>query len=160
MIRASRHGTAHATRVAQATPAGGARFAWGRGCIYVLASLAALALPVRAQALLPVPSGQPVELADVLLDNNPGELWVRFRFLAPRIGDLAGQIGYDVAAIDMAHLCQILAVPYVETRGITPARVVISMSDRPIEFGASQPGATQYFEAYRLQDSRCIWEEF
>ncbi|WP_342726789.1 DUF6497 family protein [Ruegeria marina] len=125
-----------------------------------MACLAFLAVPARAQALLPVPSGQPVELADVLLDDNPGELWVRFRFLAPKIGGQAGQIGYDVAAIDMAHLCEILAVPYVETRGITPARVVISMSDRPVDFGTAQPGATQYFEAYRLQDSRCIWEEF
>jgi hypothetical protein len=27
-----------------------------------------------------------VHLSDVLLDNNPGELWVRFRFIAPKIG--------------------------------------------------------------------------
>lgn len=132
----------------------------GRGCLYVLALMAAFAAPVRAQALLPVPSGQPVELADVLLDNNPGELWIRFRFIAPKIGDQAGQIPYDVVAIDMEHLCTILAVPYVESRQITPARVIISMSDRPVAFGTSQPGATQFFEAYRLRDSRCIWEEF
>ena len=115
---------------------------------------------VQAQEgnLLPVPSGQPVTLNDVLLDNNPGELWLRFRFIAPKIGDSIGRIGYDVATVDMEHLCQTLAIPYVEHHKLTPARVVISLSDRPVEFGDASTDATQYFEAYRLEHSACIWE--
>ncbi|WP_120981163.1 DUF6497 family protein [Ruegeria conchae] len=113
---------------------------------------------VQASNLLPVPSGQPVELSNVLLDTNPGELWVRFRFIAPNIGATVGRITYDVAVIDMEHLCQTLAVPYVAQHDLDPARVVISFSDRPLEFGTSEPDATQFFEAYRLEQSQCIWE--
>ncbi|WP_254683770.1 DUF6497 family protein [Ruegeria sp. AD91A] len=122
--------------------------------------LCALGTSVFAQtdSSLPVPSGQPVQLSDVLLDNNPGELWVRFRFVAPKIGASVGRIGYDVASKDMEHLCQILAVPYVAQHELQPSRVVISLSDRPVEFGDTAPDATQYFEAYRLEQSRCIWE--
>ncbi|WP_241481059.1 DUF6497 family protein [Ruegeria sp. ANG-S4] len=115
---------------------------------------------LAAENLLPVPSGQPVELSNVLLDTNPGELWVRFRFVAPKIGSNAGQITYDIAVVDMAHLCEVLAVPYVARHELDPARVVISFSDRALDFGVSSPDATQFFEAYRLEQSECVWEGF
>ena len=130
---------------------------WGRaGLSSVLALWSATG--VLAGTLLPVPSGQPVELQNVMLDNNPGELWVRFRFIAPKIGSTVGRITYDVAAVDMAHLCDVLAVPYVARHKLEPARIVISFSDRVLEFGDAAPDATQFFEAYRLEETRCIWE--
>ncbi|EEE38043.1 hypothetical protein RKLH11_1884 [Rhodobacteraceae bacterium KLH11] len=121
-------------------------------------AVASAASTTLANNLLPVPSGQPVELGNVLLDTNPGELWVRFRFIAPKIGSTVGQISYDVSVIDMAHLCQTLAIPYVAQHELEPARVVISFSDRAVEFGASDPDVTQFFEVYRLEQSMCIWE--
>jgi len=154
----TRHSKARAESHARATSERGARlWVWGRAFVLTLFGWAS---PVFAQSdvLLPVPSGQPVHLSDVLLDNNPGELWVRFRFIAPKIGSTVGRIGYDVASADMEHLCQTLAVAYVEKYELEPARVVISLSDRPIEFGRSSPDATQFFEAYRLEQSQCIWE--
>ena len=159
MLRPDRHRTAQAKIAAPATPDGGARFWWVRGRALSFAFWLCSA-PGFATAgnLLPVPSGQDVELSDVLLDNNPGELWVRFRFVAPKIGAAVGRIGYDVASIDMAHLCETLAVPYVAQHQLEPALVVISMSDRAIEFGRTAPDATQFFEAYRLEQARCIWE--
>ncbi|TMV07863.1 hypothetical protein FGK63_10415 [Ruegeria sediminis] len=161
MIRANRHRTACAESDAQAAPAGGACVSRGRGCGIAAGFLVFVAAATaRAEALLPVPSGQPVQLADVLLDDNPGELWVRFRFIAPKIGSAVGQIGYDVATIDMEHLCRTLAVPYVDKHRLEPARVIISMSDRAVDFGMSAPDTTQFFEAYRLENSRCIWEGF
>jgi len=129
-----------------------------KGLNTLLAVLAWPAGQAAAENLLPVPSGQPVELRNVLLDTNPGELWVRFRFVAPKIGSTVGRITYDIAVVDMAHLCEVLAVPYVAQHDLEPARVVISFSDRPIDFGVSSPEATQFFEAYRLEQSRCIWE--
>lgn len=123
---------------------------WGFGLVSVS--------QVQAENLLPVPSGQPVVLQNVMLDSNPGELWVRFRFVAPRIGSTAGRITYDVATVDMAHLCTVLAVPYVAQHELDPARVVISFSDRAVDFGNSSPDATQFFEAYRLEDATCIWD--
>lgn len=159
MIRQIRHRTAQANSTARAIPEGGACPWWVRGRAISLIVFALFA-PVSAESnsSLPVPSGQPVQLSDVLLDTNPGELWLRFRFIAPKIGATVGRIGYDVASIDMEHLCQTLAVPYVAKHELTPARVVISFSDRPLEFGDAAPDATQFFEAYRLEQSRCIWE--
>ncbi len=159
MIRPIRHRTAQFNSTARAIPEGGARPRRVRDRA-ICVMLCALCAPVLAQSdtPLPVPSGQPVHLDDVLLDNNPGELWVRFRFIAPKIGTTVGRITYDVASKDMEHLCQILAVPYVAEHELQPARVVISLSDRPVEFGDVAPDATQFFEAYRLEQSRCIWE--
>ena len=148
---------ARAKSHARAIPERGAHLWWVRGRAFSLALLT-VSSPVTAQSLLPVPSGQPVHLKDVLLDNNPGELWVRFRFIAPKIGSDVGRIGYDVASVDMEHLCHTLAVAYVAEYDLEPARVVISLSDRPTECGRAAPDATQYFEAYRLEQAQCIWE--
>ncbi|WP_254443504.1 DUF6497 family protein [Ruegeria atlantica] len=155
----ARYKKARAKSHARAIPERGACVSqvWGR--VFFLAFLAWSSTAVaQSDNLLPVPSGQPVHLSDVLLDDNPGELWVRFRFVAPKIGYTVGRIGYDVASADMEHLCQTLAVAYVAKYELKPARVVISLSDRPTEFGQSKPDATQFFEAYRLEESRCIWE--
>ena len=153
-----KHRKARAESQAHATPERGAHsWVWGRAFVMVLLGWTSPAF-AQSDNLLPVPSGQPVHLSDVLLDSNPGELWVRFRFIAPKIGSTVGRIGYDVASTDMEHLCQTLAVAYVEKHELDPARVVISLSDRPTKFGRASPDATQFFEAYRLEQSRCIWE--
>ncbi|SEJ53758.1 hypothetical protein SAMN05444007_105168 [Cribrihabitans marinus] len=122
----------------------------------VCAALLAAA-PLSASEALDVPSGQPVHLDEILSDENPGALWLRFRFRAPKIG---GTTDYDSASRDMEYLCRTLVVPYAELHGLKPARVVISLSDRTVPFGQSDPDATQFFEAFRLEDATCIWEEF
>ncbi|NRB17357.1 MAG: hypothetical protein HRU33_07215 [Rhodobacteraceae bacterium] len=159
MIRFSQDRTARASGVAPAAPAGGAQVIGGRGCGYLL-GLLLCASPLLAESPFPVPSGQNVTLSEVLLDETPGELWVRFRFVAPAITRDSGSVDYDQAAPDMDHLCDALALPYLEIHAITPARVVISLMDRPVAFGAQDPAATQFFESYRPAGLRCIWEEF
>lgn len=119
----------------------------------------ALAGPVAAQQAQ-VPSGQAVTLNEVLIDEQPGEVWVRFRFIAPEIARDGGSVGYEVASPDMDHLCETLALPYLQQYALSPTRVVISLSDREVPFGAPTPEATQFFEAYRPETTRCIWEEF
>jgi len=119
-----------------------------------------LATPLHADDPFPVPSGQNVTLTEVLLDEAPGELWARFRFVAPAITRDTGSVNYDLAGPDMDHLCDALALPYLASHSIAPARVVISLMDRPVTFGAQDPAATQFFETYRTQGARCIWEEF
>ncbi len=157
MPRLTGHKTVQVATTLHAPPEEGSRRWRIRGCTGVFTLLVGVGSAL-ASNLLPVPSGQPVELSDVLLDTNPGELWVRFRFIAPKIGSTAGRITYDVAVVDMEHLCETLAVPYVAQHELQPARIVISFSDRPVAFGTSEPDATQFFEAYRLDQSRCIWE--
>lgn len=121
--------------------------------------LLALAFPAVAEPL-DVPSGQPVTLTEVLTDENPGALWVRFRFLAPEIARGNGKVTPEDAAADMDWLCAHLALDYLARYEMAPARVVISLSDRAVPFGVADPSATQFFESYRPVDGRCIWEGF
>jgi len=105
-----------------------------------------------------VPSGQPVTLVEVLIDDVGGQTWLRFRFVAPQIARNTGTITFEAAAADMAHLCDQVAVPYIAEYDLTGDIVVISMSDRPVDFGAFDQDATQFFEAYRLEGDACVWE--
>lgn len=112
-------------------------------------------------ALIAVPSGQPVTLMDVIWnEQGPAGLTFRFRFLAPLIAREGGTIGYELAAEDMMHLCQTYALPRVPNTGPQPAQIVVSLSDRPVPFGQTAPEATQFFEAYSLENGICIWEMF
>lgn len=167
MIRVSRIQTACAFSAAPAAPAGGAWETGGRGCGYlVVIPFALSALSAVAAEPVAVPSGQPVTLAEVLLDDAPGQagqagsIWARFRFVAPEIARETGTVSYDAAAPDMDHLCETQALPYLAEHRITAAKVVISLSDRTVPFGAQDPAATQFFEAYRPETTGCMWEAF
>lgn len=102
---------------------------------------------------IPVPSGQAVTFHEMIAgESGP----VRFRFVAPEIAREGGTIGFDRAAADMAHLCRHYALPRLE--GQDAHKVIISLSDREIAFGTSDPSVTQFFEAYRIDDGACIGE--
>ncbi|MEX0280531.1 MAG: DUF6497 family protein [Arenibacterium sp.] len=121
--------------------------------------LVLIAQPVAAQKV-DVPSGQKVELQEVLLDSLAGEPYARFRFVAPGISRVNGRISHDVAVIDIEALCDDFALPYLTDNNIDVARIVVSMADRVLEFGASDPDATQFFDSFRPESGRCIWEEY
>ena len=108
-----------------------------------------------------VPSGQVVTLLDVIW-NAPGPtgLAVRFRFLAPAISRATGAVDFATASADMLHLCQTYALPRIAEFGPEPSQIIISMSDMAVPFGEPSPDATQFFEAYTVQDDACIWEVF
>ena len=123
------------------------------GCIAVAG--AALAEPVA------VPSGQPVEFVEVIQDTaGPAGATQRFRFLAPEISRSGDGVDFAKAAPDMEFLCTHFALPRLPADGPAPAQIIVSLSDRPVAFGEVAPGATQFFEAYRIEDGACIWEEF
>jgi len=108
---------------------------------------------------LMLPSGVEATLHEVLIDDLSGQTWARFRFLAPGVGAPGAEDdggGYD----DMSYLCDTVAVPYLAEKSLTADRVVISLADRVLPFGAPDPEATQYFGSYRVQDGRCVWEEY
>lgn len=132
----------------------------GRGCGFPVSLLVCVWASVAAAVEVPVPSGQPVSLNEVLLDTAPGELWVRFRFIAPHIARETGLVSYEQAGPDMDALCQDVALPYLDHHEIEAARVVISLSDQRLPFGSKDRTATQFFEAYRPENEACIWEEF
>ena len=128
-----------------------------------LTLLAAAALPAAAPAedLIEVPSGQAVSLYDTVSgEPGPGGLTVRFRFLAPGIAREKGEIAFETAQADMAHLCETYVLPRLSDIGPRVAQVVVTLMDRPVPFGATMPEATQFFEAYRPEDGHCVWEGF
>jgi len=119
----------------------------------------ALAIGVAAPvAAFEVPSGQQIELQEVLVEELGQETWLRFRFIAPQIAKGPDAIAYDIAAPDMEHLCTFVALPYIVEHALTGQVIVVSLADRAVEFGAADPDATQFFEAFRAQDDLCIWE--
>ena len=104
---------------------------------------------------LTLPSGQVVTLQDVIWNApGPSGLTLRFRFIAPAIAETETGPGvdFDTAAGDMAWLCQTYALPRLSALGPKPAQIIISFSDRAVPFGEAAPDATQFFEAYRVEE--------
>ncbi|WP_299045579.1 DUF6497 family protein [uncultured Tateyamaria sp.] len=127
---------------------------WVRGCgsALMLSAMPALAYDV--------PSGQPVTLSEVLVDQVGTEAWLRFRFVAPDIARGAGAVSYADAEADFQALCDGFALGYMTEFDLSADVVVISLMDRPVPFGTSDPDATQFFEAYRIGPEGCVWEAF
>ena len=124
----------------------------------VLSCLFAAFLTATPAFAIDVPSGQPIELQEVLVDEVNGETWLRFRFITPEIAREGGSIGYDVAASDMFDLCANLALPYIAQYDLNGQMIVMSFADRSTEFGVPDPDATQFFEAFSPDGDACIWE--
>jgi hypothetical protein len=143
----------------RATPAGGARKR-GWGCVFslTLACLSTASFADDSDVAIEVPSGQPVSFLEMLWDRPGFGLFYRYRFLAPELGE-PGR-GFDDVAADLEHLCNAFAIPRLAQTGPQPSQIVISLSSAPVEFGESAPDITQYFEAYSVEDGRCIWEVF
>lgn len=122
---------------------------------------ALLFVTANSDESIAVPSGQKVTYYDVI-QNQPGNsgLTYRFRFLAPGISRAGLGMDIEETSTDMDFLCTNFALPRLPETGPTPSEIIISFSDRPVEFGTPSPEATQFFESYRIEDGICIWEGF
>ncbi len=133
-------------------------------CAAILAAAVAIAPMAWAQEALPegpleVPSRQLVTLQEAFYEEQQdGSLWLRLRFVAPRIGSGPGEYGFDVVEWDMAHLCEVLGIPLAAEGGAE--LIVVSFANAPVGFGESNPDVAQFFEAYRPRDGECHWEEY
>lgn len=140
-----------------------ARLAWGAALLFsVLVAAVALAPRATPQTLpegpLEVPSRQLVTLQEAFYETQQdGAVWLRLRFLAPRIGPGPGQYGFDVVEWDMAHLCETLGLPLAAEGGAEA--IVVSFANAPIEFGEANPDVAQFFELYLPREGECIWAE-
>lgn len=112
-------------------------------------------------AAIVLPSGQSVTLVETIW-NTPGPqgMVTRFRFLAPEINPERGFVDFAQAVDDIAWLCQNFALDRVVQSGPLPSQVIVSLADRDLPFGEAAPEATQYFEAFRIENGSCIWEVF
>jgi hypothetical protein len=100
------------------------------------------------------PSGVMPTLFDQVWEAEAGI--ARFRFLR---ADLA-TVGQGAVAEDFQWLCDQVALPALTSSGWAAQVIVISISDREMALGQIDPGATQFFEGYRLTDGACIWDPF
>lgn len=124
---------------------------------FAAASLTATGL---VTSVLGAPSGQPIELYDVLIDEVGFETWLRFRFLAPEIAKNGGTITFAQAEPDLEYLCAEVALPYIAEFDLKPEIIAVMLSDRPIEFGVSDPEVTQFIDVFRVTSGACVWEGF
>ncbi|WP_147126162.1 DUF6497 family protein [Shimia ponticola] len=106
-----------------------------------------------------VPSGQELTFQESFYEEQAdGALWARYRFVMPAIAR-GGDVGYAEVADDFVHLCEVYVLPGLDAEDL-PVQIVISLSDRESEFGVPTPDATQFFEAFRIENGACIWEGF
>ncbi len=132
-----------------------------RTCAAAAALWLCLAYPLSAEEKIEVPSGQDMSFVDMVRDApGPDGLTYRFRFLAPAIARDDGTVSAEMAFDDMLALCQTYALPRLAVNAPVPGQIVISLSDRPVDFGVPNPEATQFFEAFRPEGTTCIWEGF
>jgi hypothetical protein len=129
----------------------------------LLATAVALAQPALSQALpegpLEVLSNQRVTLQEAFFEEQPdGAVWLRLRFVAPRIGSGPGEYGFDVVEWDMAHLCETLGLPWAAEGGAE--LIVVSFANARLEFGETDASVAQFFEAYRPEGGECVWQEY
>lgn len=109
-----------------------------------------------------VPSGQQITYQEAILEPQPaGDAWLRLRFVAPRIGDGAGNVSFAEAADDMAFLCREVGVEVARQAAPEVTRIIVSLSAEETEFARSYPDIVQYFEQYRITaENTCVWEDF
>lgn len=119
-------------------------------------------LAIAADGAITAPSGQVVTFVEAIRDPaGANGLAIRFRFLAPGIARSGGKVTADAAQDDMQALCDGYALPQLSgAADPLPVHVIISLSDRTVAFGEADPDATQFFESFRPENGRCIWEAF
>jgi len=116
-----------------------------------------LAAPAVAQEFS-APSGLRLYLSGVVLEPAAGI--ARFRFVAPGIDPAGDAVPYEAVAGDFSWLCERLALPALRSNAQELGQIIISMADRAVVFGATDPDATQFFESYAVDGETCVWEAF
>lgn len=121
----------------------------------LMLTLLAAATTAQAQSLT-APSGLTIEVGEVRLEEDTG--FARFRFIAETLG----QTGAEFADVqpDFQWLCETLAVPALAANDFTPDQVIISLGDRLVPFGSSDPDATQYIAGFTTDGESCTEELF
>lgn len=109
------------------------------------------------EAGLVLPSGLVADLQEMLQDRQGQEQVYRFRFVAP---DFVSDGDTDRVMADLEYLCTRFALPKLASVEPVPDRIIISLADKPSEFGQFDPAVTQVFEAYHAESGDCIWEMF
>lgn len=82
------------------------------------------------------------------------------RFIAPDIAREGGSVGADAALADLDWLCRTHGVPVAALPAARSDKLVITIMDRPVPRGTTDPAATQYFGLYTVEDGACVPVDF
>lgn len=105
-----------------------------------------------------MPSGLDITLYDVILEADAKI--ARFRFTVPAIAASAGHKGFVDVIDDLQFVCDKVIVPALQGNGWDSGEVVVSVSDKPVDFGVYDPDVTQFFQPFRMEADACVWEDF
>lgn len=112
----------------------------------------------QAQA---VPSGQPVVLWQVLWERVEGQgTQAILRFIAPEVARDGGSVGFEAAQGDLDWLCETHGLPVASLPYARSDSIVVTLMDRAVPRGVTDPDVTQYFGLYRVEDAECVAEDF
>jgi hypothetical protein len=104
-----------------------------------------------------VPSGRELRLIDIITSApGPEGATARFRFLAP--GLTRDEI--EASAIDMQSVCDTYAISRIDGMVPAPQQIIISFASEKVPFGEAAPEVVQFFESFRVENDRCVWEVF
>jgi hypothetical protein len=104
-----------------------------------------------------LPSGFRHSLFETREDTTPdGKRVLRLRYVDPNLTS----DDHQRVAEDFAALCARDALPKQAAADMAFDQAVISLANKKSEFGVFNPDVTQYFEAFTLENDRCIWEAF
>ncbi len=106
-----------------------------------------------------VPSGVPMTLYDVRLEDEPEQV-ARFRFVSAAIDPSGEGRTFGDLVDDLQFICEQVVVPSLAANDWTGQSVVISVSSQETEFGIYDDSVTQFFQPYQIKDGTCAWEEF
>ena len=128
--------------------------------VHAIALLSLAGVAMAETFGLAVPSGQPVDRLDQLVEHqqNPQETWLVLRYLAPQIARAGGTVDYDVALTDMDSLCVSDGLA-ARSRAAEPIdQIVIILLDRPLARGETDPDSTKFIAAYEPTNGGCDWQ--
>jgi hypothetical protein len=82
---------------------------------------------------------------------------VRLRYVSDQLSDNAA-FGFERIEQDFSHLCHQFGL-MARTRSAPNAeQIIISMASAPTAFGETAPQVVQYFDSFRIESDRCIWD--
>ncbi|MEM7487712.1 MAG: DUF6497 family protein [Pseudomonadota bacterium] len=117
---------------------------------------ALLCLLTGAASAEGVPSGQAIVLWQVLWERVEGQgTQAVMRFIAPGIARDGGTVGFDAATTDMDWLCESHGLAIADLPTARSDSVVITLMDRPVPRGVTDPDATQFFGTYLIENGEC-----
>ena len=96
-------------------------------------------------------------MQEVLRQEGGSGPLLRFRFVAPGLEKGAA---FEAVSADLEYLCTSVALQAMPEAGDDGATIIISVGNKPSEFGVPDPDVVQVFEAYRVENGTCIWEVF